>query len=68
MARRRSGPTLIQRSRGIAPGQKADWHSVSGAGKSKVIREFFDLNEQDLETLALEMKRRISQRLASDVR
>lgn len=63
MARRRRGPTLIQQSRAIPPGQKALWHHVSGAGKSRVKREFFDLNAEDLDVLAAEMGRRVTQRL-----
>lgn len=64
MARRR-GPTLVQRSRSVQPGQKAVWHQVTGAGKSRVKREFFDLNDEDLSVLAAELDRRMGQRLSS---
>lgn len=63
MARRSRGPTLIQKSRSIAPGQKALWHHVLGAGKSRIKREFFDLNAEDLDVLAVELGRRMEQRL-----
>lgn len=65
MARRtRRGPTLIQRSRAVAPGQKALYHQVFGAGKSRVLRQFFDLNDDDARVIGDEMRRRITERLA----
>lgn len=66
MARRRTGPTLVQRSRSKAPGQKAVYHQVFGAGKRHVKREFFDLSDDDMAVLARELDRRIGQRLARD--
>lgn len=47
MARKRTGPTLVQRSREIPPSDKARWHNDEGAGKSHVIREFFGLSAAD---------------------
>ena len=63
MARRRNGPTLVQRSRAIPPGQKAVFHQVTGAGKSRVTRKFFDLNDEDMTVLAAEWDRRLGRRL-----
>lgn len=39
--------TLIQRSRAKTPAEKALFHQVSGAGKSRVKREFFGLSPDD---------------------
>ena len=64
-ARRRKGPTLIQKSRRIAPEQKALYHQVFGAGKSRVLRPFFDLNDEDLVVLAAEADRRLGQRFTA---
>lgn len=45
---RQSGaPTFIQRSRAVSSEQKAIWHHVTGAGRSRVTREFFDLGEAE---------------------
>lgn len=49
--RRAGAPTFIQRSREVASEQKAIWHNVTGAGRSGVIREFFDLSQAELGTL-----------------
>ncbi len=48
MAKRQAKQTLIQRSRAISPQQKAIYHNVSGAGRGRVKREFFDLAQEDL--------------------
>ena len=49
MARRRTGPTMIQRSRGMSAEEKALYHHVAGAGKSRVKRQFFDVSESDID-------------------
>jgi hypothetical protein len=43
--------TFIQRSRQMPSEEKAMYHNVLGAGRSGVIREFFNVN--DTESLAL---------------
>jgi hypothetical protein len=64
MAKRaKTGPTFIQRSRGVSPQQKAIYHNVVGAGRSRVKREFFDLSDEDSETIVEFLERRL---LASD--
>lgn len=65
MARRRRGPTLIQQSRRVSPAEKAIYHNVAGAGKSRVKREFFDLNASDVDALATEAQRRMTRTLQS---
>ncbi len=40
--------TLIQRSRSVGAAQKAQWHQVDGAGKSRVRRPFFGLTSADV--------------------
>lgn len=47
MARRRPGPTLIQQSRRVPNEQKALYHQVLGAGRSRVKREFLGLTDED---------------------
>lgn len=42
-----SAATFIQRSRAIGAADKAFWHTESGAGKSRVKRQFFALNASD---------------------
>jgi len=46
---RASGRTLIQRSRSVGAADKAYWHNVSGAGKRRVVRVFFDFDNSDEE-------------------
>lgn len=50
---RQSGSsTFIQRSRGVSSVEKATVHNITGAGKSRVIRRFFDLTEDDQDAAA----------------
>lgn len=51
MAQQRTGPTLIQRSRAIGASEKASFHHVAGAGKSRVKRPFFDLTDSELDPI-----------------
>lgn len=62
MAKRR-GPTFIGLSRQVASEQKAIWHNVTGAGKSQVIRRFFDVNEQDQAACAEALEKLVEARL-----
>ncbi|WP_291981918.1 hypothetical protein [Luteitalea sp.] len=52
MARRRSGPTLVQRSRRVSPQQKALYHQVTGAGRTKVRRPFLGLTAAEMRDIA----------------
>ncbi len=52
-----SGKGLIQRSRAVGAADKAFFHQEAGAGRSHVLRKFFDLNESD-ETWALDVLER----------
>ena len=47
---------MIQRSRRVSPSAKAVFHNISGAGKSRVVREFFNLSERELDTLARDIE------------
>jgi phage gpG-like protein len=47
MAKRGPAKTLIQRSRAIGGAEKAVYHQVEGAGKSKVKRPFLGLTDED---------------------
>lgn len=42
-----AGRTLIQRSRSVGAADKAFWHNVTGAGRARILRPFFDLNDDD---------------------
>jgi hypothetical protein len=57
-------PTLIQQSRRKSPAEKAAYHHVAGAGRSRVKREFFDLTEQDMTALRTDLSRRLFANLA----
>jgi hypothetical protein len=46
-ATRASGGTFIQRSRSVSGADKAFWHNIAGAGRARVIREFFALSDAD---------------------
>jgi hypothetical protein len=58
-----SGPTFIQRSRNESSEQKAIFHNVTGAGRSRVVREFFGLTVEEQAkvtgVLAAELDRRL---------
>jgi len=56
--------TMVQRSRKVAPADKAVFHNETGAGRSRVIREFFNLNDRDVEGIVALLERRLSQRLS----
>jgi phage gpG-like protein len=62
---RTSGPTLIQRSRQLRPGEKALFHNVAGAGKARTTREFFTLDASDEQALTEELGRRVQRNLHS---
>lgn len=47
MAKRRAGGTFIQRSRQKSSAEKATYHELEGAGRSRVRREFFGVNAED---------------------
>lgn len=56
--------TFIQRSRAVSPEQKALYHQVLGAGKSRVKREFFGVSDADLAAI----KSRLEAGVARNVR
>jgi hypothetical protein len=45
------GGTFIQRSRAVPAANKAQYHNITGAGKSHVIRKFFGLNAREGDTI-----------------
>ena len=55
--------TFIQQSRAVSPEQKALYHQVLGAGKSRVKREFFDVNELDIEAARVRLSASIGEKL-----
>jgi hypothetical protein len=56
MAKKRTA-TMIQQSRRIPASQKAEWHAVTGAGRSHVIRDFFGLSGQEEQQIENEIGR-----------
>ena len=52
MAKRRGNISFIQRSRSVESGEKAAYHHVTGAGRSRVRRPFFGVNESDESVVA----------------
>jgi hypothetical protein len=70
-ARRRVSPgtiaeaaQLIGKSRRISSEQKAIWHHVTGVGKSKVKRPFFDASDEDRKDMIDGLERLIAARIA----
>lgn len=51
------GLTLIQRSRAVGAEDKARFHDVDGAGKSRVKREFLGLTGAETETVRARVQR-----------
>jgi hypothetical protein len=64
-ARRRSGPTFIQRSRQESSEQKAMFHQVTGAGRSHVMRQFFGLTPAEQGIALTTLEGLIASRLAA---
>ncbi len=58
--------TLTQRSRNVRPIDKAVWHVVSGAGRSRVLRKFFGLSPADIEAIEQETDTRLAVNLNRD--
>lgn len=57
MAKRAKGPTFIQRSRAMSSEEKAMYHNVAGAGKSRVTRVFFELDDADIDAIVDQVDR-----------
>ena len=55
--------TLVQRSRSVPPAEKAAFHQETGAGKSKVKRQFFGLSAADEAAILERVHRGIEQML-----
>lgn len=54
------GGTFIQRSRSVAGADKALFHHVSGAGKSKVKRQFFGLSAAEKDRIRAAVQAHLS--------
>lgn len=52
MPKGRASATLIQTSRRKSPAEKAAYHEVLGAGRSRVRRPFFGLTEDDASAIS----------------
>jgi hypothetical protein len=60
---KRKGPTMIQRSRAVSPQDKAVFHAVTGAGKARTKRDFFNLGPGDEAEIERMLQRRVSDRM-----
>jgi hypothetical protein len=58
--------TFIQRSRSVSAEEKATFHTVTGAGRSRVKRDFFDLNDDDVDVLTRVLEDGIDRRMAGE--
>ncbi len=58
--------TRIQRSRNLTPLEKATFHTITGAGTSKVKREFFGLSPADEAAIEQELGQRLTINLARE--
>ena len=50
-ARRPAAVSFRQRSRNKGAEEKAIYHQVAGAGRSRVLRKFFELSDADLDAI-----------------
>lgn len=64
--RLRVSGTLIQESRALGGEEKAIFHNLSGAGKSRVLRPFMDLNADDEDYLTARVAEGIDRLLAGE--
>lgn len=55
--------TFIQRSRGKSSEEKAIYHNVTGAGRSKVIRRFLGLTDSDVEHIRRQLDEALQGRI-----
>jgi hypothetical protein len=58
-----SGGTFIHQSRTVPSEQKAIYHNVTGAGRSRVIRQFLGLTDQNQIDLRDGLEKLIAQRI-----
>lgn len=65
---RAKGPTLIQQSRRVPDEQKALYHQVLGAGKSRVKRPFLGLTDADEEAITRQVLSKMDALLATQTR
>jgi hypothetical protein len=63
MAKRGPHQTLIQQSRKVPPSEKAAFHQITGAGKSRVLRKFFGLNDSDEAAIVAKVRDGLAQAL-----
>jgi phage gpG-like protein len=64
MAKRRSGPTLIQQSRRVPAEEKALYHQELGAGRSHVKRPFLGLTDDDEKAIVTRIEAAMDKRIA----
>lgn len=57
-----NGGTFIQRSRSVPAGDKATFHHVEGAGRSRVKRKFFGLTSGEVDTIRAKVQAYVTRR------
>ena len=60
---RRRGPTMIQRSRRVSPELKARVHTTTGAGRSRVVRDFLGLDAEDERAILAALQTKVDVRI-----
>ncbi|MDP2319579.1 MAG: hypothetical protein Q8O42_09615 [Acidobacteriota bacterium] len=58
-----TGGTLIQRSRSVAGADKALYHNITGAGRSRVKRQFFGLTSEEAKTIRDRVQAHVSRQV-----
>lgn len=58
-----AGGTLIQRSRAVAGADKALFHNITGAGRSRVKRKFFGLTPEEAKTIRDRVQAHVSRQV-----
>jgi hypothetical protein len=68
MAKReaRTPRTFIGRSRSVSSEQKAIFHQVTGAGRSRVRRPFFDIGQSDAQACSEALEKLIADRIGAE--
>jgi hypothetical protein len=62
--RKKDPRTFRQKSLAVPPEEKAIFHEVTGAGKSHVLRRFFELSEADCTAITEQVDRGLADALS----
>lgn len=62
---KRTGPTMVQRSRRVSPQDKAVFHQLTGAGRAKTVRPFLGLSDAEIRAISTRLDTGIRRRAGS---